>query len=57
MLPMLVEWVLEHDAVAATVEYRLAPESPIPFRSRTASQDSNGSSRMPSSSGSTRGAC
>ena len=30
MLPMLVEWVVEHDAVAATVEYRLAPEFPDP---------------------------
>jgi acetyl esterase/lipase len=30
MLPMLVEWVLEYDAVAATVEYRLAPEFPDP---------------------------
>lgn len=28
--PMLVEWVLEYDAVAATVEYRLAPEFPDP---------------------------
>jgi acetyl esterase/lipase len=28
--PMLVEWVLEHDAVAATVEYRLAPDFPDP---------------------------
>ncbi|HET8949740.1 MAG TPA: alpha/beta hydrolase [Solirubrobacteraceae bacterium] len=30
--PMLVEWVLEHDAVAATVEYRLAPDfsDPVP---------------------------
>ena len=28
--PMLVEWVLEHDAVAAAVEYRLAPEFPDP---------------------------
>jgi acetyl esterase/lipase len=27
---MLVEWVLEYDAVAATVEYRLAPEFPDP---------------------------
>jgi acetyl esterase/lipase len=30
LAPMLVEWVLEHDAVAATVEYRLAPEFPDP---------------------------
>jgi acetyl esterase/lipase len=30
MLPMLVEWVLEYDAVAAAVEYRLAPEFPDP---------------------------
>lgn len=28
--PMLVEWVLEYDAVAATVEYRLAPDFPDP---------------------------
>ena len=28
--PMLVEWVLEYDAVAAAVEYRLAPEFPDP---------------------------
>lgn len=27
---MLVEWVLEYDAVAATVEYRLAPDFPDP---------------------------
>ena len=27
---MLVEWVLEYDAVAAAVEYRLAPEFPDP---------------------------
>lgn len=31
LAPMLVEWVLEHDAVAATVEYRLAPEFPDPI--------------------------
>ena len=30
MAPMLVEWVLEYDAVAAAVEYRLAPEFPDP---------------------------
>ena len=32
VVPMLVEWVLEYDAVAATVEYRLAPEfgDPVP---------------------------
>lgn len=30
MLPMLVDWVLEYDAVAAAVEYRLAPEFPDP---------------------------
>ena len=30
MLPMLVEWVLEYDVVAASVEYRLAPEFPDP---------------------------
>lgn len=30
MLPTLVEWVLEHDAVGAAVEYRLAPEFPDP---------------------------
>ena len=30
MLPMLVEWVLEYDVVAAAVEYRLAPEFPDP---------------------------
>jgi acetyl esterase/lipase len=28
--PMLVEWVLEYGAVAAAVEYRLAPELPDP---------------------------
>jgi len=28
--PMLVDWVLEYDAVAAAVEYRLAPEFPDP---------------------------
>jgi acetyl esterase/lipase len=28
--PMLVEWVLEYDVVAAAVEYRLAPEFPDP---------------------------
>ena len=28
--PMLVEWVLEYGAVAAAVEYRLAPEFPDP---------------------------
>jgi acetyl esterase/lipase len=27
---MLVEWVLEYDAVAAALDYRLAPESPDP---------------------------
>jgi acetyl esterase/lipase len=27
---MLVDWVLEHDVVAATVEYRLAPDFPDP---------------------------
>jgi len=30
LAPMLVEWVLEYDAVAAAVEYRLAPEFPDP---------------------------
>ena len=30
MLPTLVEWVLEYDAVGAAVEYRLAPEFPDP---------------------------
>jgi acetyl esterase/lipase len=29
--PMLVEWVLEYDAVAAAMEYRLAPEFPDPI--------------------------
>src|SRR4029453_14309386 len=28
--PMLVEWVLEYGAVAAAVDYRLAPEFPDP---------------------------
>ncbi|KRE29096.1 alpha/beta hydrolase [Agromyces sp. Soil535] len=30
LAPMLVEWVLEYDAVAAAVEYRLAPAFPDP---------------------------
>jgi acetyl esterase/lipase len=32
VVPMLVEWVLEYDVVAAAVEYRLAPEfgDPVP---------------------------
>ena len=30
MAPMLVDWVLEHGAVGAAVEYRLAPEFPDP---------------------------
>jgi acetyl esterase/lipase len=30
VVPMLIEWVLEYDAVAAAVDYRLAPESPDP---------------------------
>jgi len=30
VVPMLVEWVLEYDAVAATVDYRLAPDFPDP---------------------------
>jgi acetyl esterase/lipase len=30
LAPMLVEWVLEYDAVAAAVDFRLAPEFPDP---------------------------
>ena len=30
LAPMLVEWVFEYDAVAAAVDYRLAPEFPDP---------------------------
>ena len=42
--PMLVEWVLEYGAVAAAVDYRLAPGVP-PTRSpsRTATRGSSGS--------------
>ncbi|MFE6996734.1 alpha/beta hydrolase [Microbacterium sp. NPDC057659] len=30
-MPGVLPWVVEHDAVAVTVEYRLAPEFPDPF--------------------------
>ena len=30
-MPQMLRWVLEHDAVATTIEYRLAPEFPDPY--------------------------
>jgi acetyl esterase/lipase len=30
-LPQILPWIVEHDSVAVTVEYRLAPEYPDPY--------------------------
>lgn len=30
-IPQILPWIVEHDAVAVTVEYRLAPEFPDPY--------------------------
>jgi len=57
VVPMLVEWVLEYGAVAATVEYRLAPEFVTRCPSRTATRGLNGSPAAPTRSASTHDGC
>ncbi len=51
LAPMLVEWVLEYDAVAAAVEYRLAPEFPDPVPVEDCYAGLSGSSAGPRSFG------
>jgi hypothetical protein len=55
--PMLVEWVLEYGAVAAAVDFRLAPEFGDRYPSRTATRASSGSPAELRCSASTRAGC
>ena len=57
VVPMLVEWVLEYGAVAAAVEYRLAPEFPDPVPVEDCMRGSSGSPAALTCSASTRDGC
>ena len=53
--PMLVDWVLEYDAVVAAVEYRLAPDFPDPAPVEDCYSGLTGSRAAPRNSASTPG--